>query len=95
MQKKKKTFTEQKTIVLTDSRNRTLYTGNIYSLPIRNEAIIQKSIDFFDDPEPCTIHRNAVYTRLCAEIELYIMELGEYCVSIDSLPDHLRYYIDI
>lgn len=33
--------------------------------------IINKSIEFFSDPEPCFIHRSAVLKRLLAEIENY------------------------
>lgn len=37
-------------------------------IPIKEEVIIQKSIDFFSDPDPCYIHRGAVVVRLNEEI---------------------------
>lgn len=45
-----------------------LYNGLLKDLPLREEIIIEKSIQFFDDPEPCHIHRNAVSLRLTEEI---------------------------
>ncbi|MBQ1189321.1 MAG: hypothetical protein IIX57_02765, partial [Lachnospiraceae bacterium] len=41
-------------------------------LPIRESVILEKSVEFFDDPEPCHIHRGAVRVRLTAEIQLEI-----------------------
>lgn len=45
-----------------------LYNGLLKDLPLKEEVIIQSSIRFFNDPEPCHIHRNAVSLRLTEEI---------------------------
>jgi len=36
-------------------------------IPISEEVIIEKSILFFSDPEPCIIHRSAVRSRMIEE----------------------------
>ena len=46
-----------------------LYDGLWDNLPITEEVIIEKSIEFFNDPEPCAIHRGAVQIRLLAELD--------------------------
>ncbi|MCI8281190.1 MAG: hypothetical protein HFI76_05755 [Lachnospiraceae bacterium] len=46
-----------------------LYDGLLKDIPIKEEILLAKSIEFFDDPEPCHIHRSAVRTRLTAEIQ--------------------------
>lgn len=46
-----------------------LYHGKWDDLPLAEAAIIEKSIFFFNDPEPCYIHRDAVRVRLLAELE--------------------------
>ena len=46
-----------------------LYEGFWDELPIAEKVIIEKSIEFFDDREPCVIHRTAVHVRLMAELE--------------------------
>jgi hypothetical protein len=46
-----------------------IYQGKWDDLPLSENIIIEKSIDFFNDPEPCYIHRDAVRVRLLAELE--------------------------
>lgn len=46
-----------------------IYTGRWDDLPLSETIIIQKSIEFFDDPTPCYIHRDAVRIRLILELE--------------------------
>lgn len=65
-------------------------------IPIKEEAIIKKSLDFFDDPEPCYIHRGAVIMRLNEEI---METLGDYKeqekVEASLLPAEVIGYIDL
>lgn len=51
------------------NENRVIYQGRWDDLPLSENIIIEKSIDFFNDPEPCYIHRDAVRVRLLAELE--------------------------
>lgn len=46
-----------------------LYDGLLKDLPLKESIVLQKSVEFFDDPEPCHIHRSAVRTRLVAELQ--------------------------
>ena len=82
-------------VVLTDAAGKTLYSGRVYGLPIRECVVIQKSIEFFNDPEPCYKHRGAVHTRLWAELEQYLEKVGCQPVEIGSLPEELRCVIEI
>ena len=41
-----------------------LYEGYWTELPLAEEIILEKSIEFFNDKEPCAIHRGAVHLRL-------------------------------
>ncbi len=51
-----------------------LYEGLLRDVPLKETVIIEKSIRFFDDPEPCFIHRNAVRVRLISEIQKELLE---------------------
>lgn len=57
-----------------------------YALP--EKAVLSLSVEYFNDPEPCAIHRGAVHKRA-------MLELMEHCpvgstISIASLPVHMR-----
>lgn len=60
--------------VCIQSGNQILYKGLLRELPIKETVIIEKSIYFFDDPEPCFIHRNAVSVRLISELHTEMLE---------------------
>lgn len=49
--------------------NELIYQGYLKDVPLKEAVILTKSVEFFDDPEPCHIHRSAVRTRLTAEIQ--------------------------
>ncbi len=41
-------------------------------LPLKEKVILEKSVEFFNDPEPCFIHLSAVTARLLSEISEHI-----------------------
>ena len=45
-----------------------VFRAPLIEIPLKEQVIIEKSIEFFDDPEPCYIHRGAVVTRLADEL---------------------------
>lgn len=51
-----------------------IYDNLLKDIPLKEEVILQKSMEFFDDPEPCQIHRSAVRVRLVAELEKELQE---------------------
>src|SRR5574344_1768310 len=42
--------------------NKMIYQGYLKDVPLKESVILAKSVEFFDDPEPCHIHRSAVRT---------------------------------
>lgn len=69
----------------------TLYDGAITGLNIPEKLIIELSIEFFDDPEPCHIHRGAVLRRVFMELATV---LGENSATpAGELPEAARRYL--
>lgn len=60
-----------------------IYDGKWEELPFDEKIIIEYSIRFYDDPDPCYIHRGAVRVRLLAELEESYESSG--CNGTDSL----------
>ncbi|HJC25448.1 MAG TPA: hypothetical protein H9761_17410 [Candidatus Eisenbergiella merdavium] len=46
-----------------------IYQGKWNELPFTEKIITEYSIRFFNDPDPCYIHQDAVRVRLLAELE--------------------------
>lgn len=55
-------------ITFIDNKGKVILEQKLTSLSLREEALISKSIEFFNDPEPCMIHRSAVMKRMYMEI---------------------------
>ena len=51
------------------SGDKQIYNGYLKDIPLKEAVILEKSVEFFNDPEPCHIHRGAVRVRLTAEIQ--------------------------
>lgn len=60
-----------------------LYDGLLEEIPIKEEMILNYSIRFFQDPEPCYIHRGAVRIRIVEEMA---QELTTESLSGDECP---------
>lgn|GEM_PF-692818 len=81
-----------------DKTDTILLERKLISLPLRDEAIISKSIEFFNDPEPCMIHRSAVMKRLFAEIESYFEDMIQKDVleiNMLNIPSCLKEYLSL
>ena len=46
--------------VLVLRHDEVVYKGKLLGLPFKHDAIIAKSIELFDDDEPCVIHQSYV-----------------------------------
>lgn len=69
-----------------------VFRAPLIEIPLKEETIIQKSIQFFDDPEPCYIHRGAVVTRLADEMAQACEESGGK-LSGETLPEKFIQYL--
>ena len=61
---------------------------NFNRLPLKEKVVLEKSVEFFSDPEPCYIHRSAVMVRLLSEIWEFLDDrLNQGIESIDDCED--------
>lgn len=67
-----------------------------FCLPLKEKIIIQKSREFFDDPDPCYIHRSAVMNRLYFELEKAAEGLPfQEKLPLGNLPEDIKVYLDL
>lgn len=78
------------------SHGHVVYEGFLKDIPLRESIILEKSVQFFNDPEPCHIHRSAVRVRLTEELLLELESKGDVgdCDCLLSYADfpHIDQY---
>lgn len=62
--------------------NQVLFRGNILDVPIKDEWIIQKSLELFADDDPCIIHKSYCIKHFADEL---LAKLGTEPVVISDL----------
>lgn len=83
-------------ITITSASNKVLFTGKPIALPIKEEAIVRKSIELFGDSQPCIIHQSYAsqklvdyFISLFPTVPLRSFQLLDYKHKIDfiDIPD--------
>ncbi len=85
-------------ITFIDRNGRTELQCKLNSLPLREEKIIEKSIELFNDPEPCIIHKSYVIKKLLLEIDEYlsgVLPEGKGQIMCENIPEKIRELLGI
>lgn len=77
--RKKKSRRKSVMLILLDSASREISACPISEYVLPEEVILALSVEYFNDPEPCAIHRGAVHNRV-------MMELMETCAPGTTRP---------
>jgi hypothetical protein len=80
------------TIRLFSGGGAVLFEGPLNELRFSEKLIIAKSVHFFNDPEPCFIHRSAVAARLFGELNLLLENKSK--VSLADVSESCSGYFD-
>ena len=86
--RKKKSRRRGVMLILLDRSQREISACPIHEYVLPEEIVLALSVEYFNDPEPCEIHRGAVHNRV-------MMELMESCApgtthSVDELPEAMH-----
>lgn len=76
-----------------DSQEKILLEKKLTALPLDEELIKAKSLEFYHDPEPCMIRRSAVMKRLFLELQEFFLKNTE--ISWAEFPPEFKRYLDI
>ncbi len=91
--KKKKQTPAAPVFWIFDSSHAPLKCFEAVALPLHRNVVLEKSVEFFQDPNPCAIHEGAVRMRMLGELEAYLK--GKGAVSLSAMPDSLRRYLEL
>jgi len=82
----------KKTVVLTHG-NDVLYEGDPLNIPFKEDAIKDKSLELFDDDDPCIIHQSHIAREFVKTLQSVFEQQGESEIHLKDHKDTL-YFID-
>lgn len=71
-----------------------IFNGNILDIPIKENYIIKKSIEIFDDDDPCIIHKSFVVKQVVDDLLKQINRKFNCEIKLIDFKDKL-YYLDL
>lgn len=81
-----------------DTDKNIIFENKLIAIPLNEEEIISRSIEYFNDPEPCMIHRSAVMKSMIIELYEFFLEVymdGQKRIKWDSVSDFIKKNIDL
>ena len=86
-----------KTVFITGYSGKVIFQGRITSLPLKEEKVIKKSMEMFNDSDPCIIHKTYVMKKIILDIDDYLnseLEQGNFKMNWDCVPDSVKQVLD-
>ncbi|MFP4077766.1 MAG: hypothetical protein ACOCU5_01855 [Bacillota bacterium] len=83
----------KKTITITDG-GETLFKGKPLNMPFKEEAIRQKSIELFDDEDPCIIHQSHIAREFSDTVLSRFKKRGATSLNLEDEED-LQSFLDV
>ncbi|MGS0973045.1 MAG: hypothetical protein ACVCEJ_07420 [Candidatus Izemoplasmataceae bacterium] len=68
-----------------------IYEGNILDIPIKEDAIIKKSIEVFGDEDPCIIHQSFVIKEYTNQLLDHLKETPDHCLEKEKLKEKIDF----
>ena len=76
-------------IQVLDAQGLVLSRGPVHQFTPPEDVVLELSMEFFQDPHPCMIHRSAVLCRIYGELE-ECLEKGNGRLPVEELPPSVR-----
>ncbi|SHH57361.1 hypothetical protein [Clostridium grantii] len=70
-----------------------IFNGLLTNFPIKEELILEKTIEHFEDYDPCFFHRSVVSRWMYFEIEEYLNKIDEENkseIKWQELPENIK-----
>lgn len=82
-----------KKIKALDINNNIIFEKYLTDIPLSEEKVIKKSIEMFDDSDPCIIHKTYCMKKIYLEIDDFINNAGKSNTKEllwTSIPNNIR-----
>lgn len=78
-------------ITIVDENSQVLFQGKPIGLPMKKQAVVDKCIDLFSDPEPCVIHESYAAQKLADDFVALFPDLPLIRFSLSNYKKKLDY----
>lgn len=78
-------------VKIINSNGVTVFSGNILDLPLKNDYVIKRSIELFDDADPCIIHRSYVIRKVVDEIKAMLKVKDQSGIALSPFTEQLSF----
>ena len=68
-----------------------LFQGRILNIPMKEEKIVEKSIEIFGDEDPCVIHQSFVVKELVTDLLDLFEDNDTYLLNAKDYIDQLNF----
>ena len=82
-------------IWITDDTGKVLLEKKLTGIPLRENAIIDATIEYYNDPYPCVIRRSAVMKTMFSQIEEMLKKEAALPKMIKELPERFSYLVNL
>jgi len=83
-------------LCIEDGSGKVLFDKKLMTLPLKDESIVAHSIKWFQDPEPCMIHRSAVMKRMFMELYDWLLpRVDQASIDWSEVPSEMTDRIDL
>jgi hypothetical protein len=76
-------------IHILDAENNLIKSSTLNTLKLPEKLILDKCVEFYDDHNPCFIHRSAVITRILHDLEELVKSKTNK-MKISDLPEEYK-----
>ncbi len=80
--------------ILIEHEGETVFKGKIINIPIKEEKVIEKSIDLFGDDNPCIIHRSFVNETFAEQLAARLKKAENRSIDLKEHPD-IAAFLDV
>lgn len=77
-------------ITISDQTGVLLFQGEIGELPLKEEYILEKSMELFHEKDPCIIYRTHISKKFCLELMDAIERLRKVDLPCSEIAESLR-----
>lgn len=89
---------EKLVLTFVGAQGEVLAERKLNGVPLREDAVLRLSLEFYGDPEPCMLHRSAVMNRMYMELLEYLLSYVNKGVCLHpagTLPERLASFLNV